>query len=379
MPRAALLTAALALAACSDGPEVVTSTGGASAGIGGGVQPTGGGGAAGAGGGNGGAEPMGGMAPVRLGVIANTTSSVPAPGDLALAELTALAAGVRSVVVDLPLRDVDVPTVNALALRIDDYAQRDLAVVLNLLVVDGHADLRPEALTTEAWNAPTTVAALDSALSTVVAAAGSDLSALVIGRRVDAYLLEHPGDEAALVELLVGGMAQLEAEAIPRGIGLTYVADQQAPATYRVLAALGDTSALAYLPGLGLEQLAADISHAKALDTMIELAEGRPIHLYAAGYPSAASIGSSADVQAQQLDGLFDALDSRRTAFPLVVIQQLHDLDAPSCEAVVTTQGLEAGDPLGDHWCSTGLRDVDGAPKPAFGRFLQAAAHFAQP
>jgi hypothetical protein len=280
--------------------------------------------------------------------------------------------------VELPWRDVDGSTVAALASRVDAYAERDLEVVLDLMVVDGREDLRPQVLEGEAWNAPATIADLDGAISTILSATGGKLSAVVLGRRIDAYLAEHPEEDQALAELISFGIDELAAASMHQGVGLTYAGEDPRP-TYRGLAALGDTTTLAYLPGLGLEELTADVSHAKALDDMIELAEGRPIHLYAAGYPSAATIGSSPEIQSQQLGGLFDALDARRADFPLVIVQQLHDLDEPSCEALVLAQGAEVGDPLGEHLCSTGLRDVDGAPKPAFSRFLQATAHFSQP
>lgn len=321
---------------------------------------------------------MGAVEPVRVGVIANTASSTPAPGDLALAELTAFASGVRAVSVELRWRDIHAAAIDALAARVDDYVERDLAVVLDLSIVDGHADLRPDAVIAEAWNAAATKSALSASIAAVLAATDGDLAAVVLGRRVDAYLAEHPADQQALTELISEGLEQLAAAGVPQGVGLTHLGDN-ADVAYRGLAALGSITTLAYLPGLGLEQVPVDVSHAKALDQMIDLADGRPIVLQAAGYPSAVEIGSSEDEQAQQLDGMFAALEPRRSAFPVVVVKQLHDLDEDACTALVAAQGLDPGDPLGTHLCSTGLRGVDGAAKPAYTRFLQAAAHFATP
>jgi len=365
-------------AGCDGDPQIVTEPGGGSSAIGGGVAQGGNHAEGGAGGGTGGDHHMGGMAPVRIGIVANTSSEMPAAGDQALAELTAFAAGVRAASVAVAWRDVDGEALDALAARVDDYAARDLAVVLDLLVVDGRADLRPDELAGEAWNAPATKNALDASLAALLSATDGELTAVVFGRRVDAYLAEHPDEESAFAELASEGLSQLAAAGVAQGVGLTYRA--QDPTTgYPSLAALGDTTTLAYLPGLGLDQVPADVSHAKALDQMIDLADGRPIHLYAAGYPSASALGSSEAIQSQQLDGLFSALESRRAAFPLVVVQQLNDLDPPSCDALVAAQGLDQGDVLGIHLCSTGLRTVDGEAKPAFDRFQQASAHFAQP
>lgn len=363
---------------CDGNPEVTTPPTGSTSGIGGG-NPNGGANAmGGAGGGDGLGGGAGGAEPVRVGVIANTASSSPMPAEQALAELTAFAAGVRVVSVELPWHDIHAGAVDALAGRVDDYVERDLAVVLDLLIVDGQADLRPDAVGAEAWNAQATKSALSAAIASVLAATEGDLMAVVLGRRLDAYVSEHPGDQQPLSELVSDGLSQLEAAGVAAGVGLTY-RGADLDDSYRGLATLGDTTALAYLPGLGLDQVSMDVSHAKALDQMIELADGRPIHLHAAGYPSAVEIGSSEDIQAQQLDGMFAALESRRSAFPIVVVRQLHDLDVDACDAVTAAQGLDPGDPLGIHLCSTGLRGADGEPKPAFARFLQAAAHFATP
>lgn len=374
----ATLTTWAAGTACNDNPELTTPPNGSTSGIGGG-NPNGG---ADAMGGAGGAGGLGGATavtePVRLGVIANTASSSPTPGDRALAELTAFASGVRAVSVELAWHGIHAAAVADLADRVDDYVERDLAVVIDLLIVDGQADLRPDAVSAEAWNAQATKSALSASIAAVLSATEGDVAAVVLGRRVDAYLVDHPADQQALTELVSEGLGQLAAAGVAHGVGLTY-AGPDLEESYRGLAALGDTTILAYLPGLGLDQVPVDVSHAKALDQMIALADGRPIHLHAAGFPSAAELGSSEAVQVQQLDGMFAALESRRSAFPLVVVKQLHDLDGDACSALVVAQGLDPGDPLGTHLCSTGLRDTSGEPKLAYARFLQAAAHFATP
>ena len=85
---------------------------------------------------------------------------------------------------------------------------------------------------------------------------------------------------------------------------------------------------------------------------------------------------STAELQRSQFDSFFAALDPRRATFPLVVINQLHDVDPARCDMLVEAQGMTTGDPYGTYLCSTGLRDADDIEKAAWPRFLAAAAHY---
>jgi hypothetical protein len=364
---------------CQGDPELALPSSSNATGVGGAIMGTGGNGDGGGGMGQGGDMPDGGVEPVRLGLVANTADADSGAGDRALAELTAFATGVRAVSVAVPWNALDDGAIAALATRVDGYVERELSVVLELMVVDGAADLRPEAVAMEAWDAPAVQVALTASIDALATAMADDLSAVVLARRADAYLADNPSAAAAFGATLGLASDRLTMLAIPHGVGLTYVAEETTTSAYRGLASLGDRLSVAYLPGLGATAIPVDISHAKALDQMIELADERPVHLYATGFPSATSIGGSGDTQAQQLDGFFDALDSRRASFPIVVVQQLADLDLASCDALLSAQGKAPGDPLGEHLCSTGLTDELGQDKPAWAEFLQASAHFAQP
>ena len=367
------------LTGCSDDtPNGVFGDGGA-LGVGGSVSDGGHGHGGGAGGGSGGVGPDPATEPVLVGVTVSATGTdgnPPSAADQLLAELTAFAAGVRVMSVDVRWNDIDPTSVSALQDKVAGYLGRGLQVVVNVLVVDGVASHQPTGL--GGWDDSASVDALQQSLDLVVDQLDGQLHAVVLGRRVDSYIDAHPSEGAGLGNLLASGVDQLAASGVLRGVGLSY-AGVQSSSAHRALLRHGDVVALAYLPGLSQTTIPTDTSAANDLDAMIGLAGGRPIHLQQVGYASSPALGSSASLQQAQLDSFVSALDSRRHAFPLVVVHQLHDIDQLSCEALLDDLGLLADDPFGAYMCSTGLRDSDDGAKEAWTRFLQATAHYAHP
>jgi hypothetical protein len=346
----------------------------------GGLSTAGPGGAAGTGGTGGDEPPQGGQAPVYLGLTANPLSpdGEPTPSDTLLAELTVFAAGARSIAVDVPFGELDAAELSTLTQRLAQYGERDLRVVVTIVVVDRGAGAPPDGAS---WDDPSTIATLEGEIDALLEAGGEDLDVLLFGRALDFYLGEHPDEAEALVALASAGVAHVaeQSPTVLHGVGLRLHAGDEAPSGYAEAVALGNVLALSYLPGAGNPSLPADTSPAHDLDAMIALAKERPIVLQRLGFPSAATLGSAPELQAQRIEALMSALAARRSAFPIVNVQQLHDLDQEDCEALVAAQGLLPGDPFGDYVCTTGLRDTNGEPKPAWQSFIQASAQFAEP
>ncbi|MEZ4447531.1 MAG: hypothetical protein R3B72_51115 [Polyangiaceae bacterium] len=372
--------------ACGDEAQVFQP--GATSSVGAGSTSSGSGGEGDAGGdeGSGGAPPPVTPSPVRLGLVTNTPGLTANAAERSLAELTALAAGVRVVSITVPWRDLDELARAQIATQVADHVAQEIQVVINLLVVDGVVDERPDAYLGQPWSDASVASALSQDLDDLVTATGSGVAAIVLGRRVDAYLAAYPDEADALEDVLTGALTQLEAAPPLGAVGLSFIEEtrlEDAPEElrdrYQSLAEASPLLALDYLPGLGDEQAGATVAHAKALDRMIARAEERPILIHGFGYPSGDSLGSSGEAQAQQLDTFFEALEPRRAHFPWVFIRQLADFDAEACDALTAAQGFSPTDPETTHWCSLGLRDVTGEPKPAWTRFVQAAAHLASP
>jgi hypothetical protein len=325
----------------------------------------------------------GGQTPVYMGLTPNAAGpdgGAPTAADIALADLTALAAGVRAVVLELAWADLDPNDLSALTARVDTYRARNQQVVVALLVVDGNLSHRPPAFDGLAWDDPAMVVAMETSLDAIVTALGDQLHGLVIGRRNDAYQASHPGEAAALQTFLTLALTHLKQTTpeLLRAAGLSFVGSELTP-SYQTLASLGSCLALAYLPGLGEAPLPADISPVNDLDEMIELAANQPILLQAVALGTAPTLGSSEAVQLQFFEAFFAAIASRRAAFSVINVHQLHDLVGDACEAQVVAQGHTPGDPFADYLCTTGLRADPENPKAAWFGFLEASAQFAAP
>lgn len=328
-----------------------------------------------AGNGVGGSEDL----PVYLSVTTNPLASngvSPNASDQVIAELTAFALGVRAMHIVLRWDQFEQNDIPALTQRVNAYSQRPLQVVLELAVVDHRAARRPSPLTGTAWNAPESVAALQAAIDSLIAAVGSELDALIIGRGVDAYIEQHPGEADALRALVHAGIERASALApgLPNGVSLRFPSDVDGE-----LAALGSMAAYRYLPGWGASPLPDDISATNDLDAMIDKAGDRPILLEAVGYTSAVALESSTTEQRDMLGAFFAALAPRRASFPYVNVFQLHDLQPASCDAYALDQGLAPSDPLVRYVCEAGLRDTQGKAKDAWTEMIEAAAELASP
>ncbi len=325
----------------------------------------------------------GGPAVVRLGVTANPLvldGGEPSASDVLQAELTAYAAGVGAIELEVPWTDLDGVALTRIEQRVKAYADRELAVILTLLVVDGAASYRPSSTVGDAWDDPATVAALESTMSDIFARTEANLAVVLISRRADVYAEENPAEATALTNLHAQAIEFID-ERAPNslsGVGVAFLAEPRAEV--EPLMMLGEALVLSYLPGLGDKAFPVDTNPAKALDDMLALAavpgseNVRPIVLQALGYPSSAEIAASPEGQMQQLEAFFNALEPRRAAFPYVNVHQLHDLDTMACDALLVSQGLLPSDPWGPYMCSTGLRGIDSSSKLAWQRFLEAAA-----
>ncbi|RLB60343.1 MAG: hypothetical protein DRI90_13960 [Deltaproteobacteria bacterium] len=325
----------------------------------------------------------GGQTPVYIGLTPNAVGpdgGTPTAADIAMAELTALAAGVRAVVVDLPWAELDPNDLSALTARVDSHRERGQEVVLALLVVDGNVAHRPPALDGLAWDDPAVQLAMDSLLDGIVTVLGDKLHGLVIGRQADTYLSFHSAEAAALQTFITLALTHLKQTSpdLLRAAGLSFVG-LESPPSYQTLASLGSCLALVYFPGLGEAPLPADTSPAKDLDEMIELAADRPILLQAVALGTAATLGSSDEAQLLFFEAFFAALEPRRASFPVINVHQLHDLVGAACDAQVVAQGYSPGDPFADYLCTSGLRVDPQSPKAAWYGFLEASAQFATP
>lgn len=387
-------SATVALAgACGSSAEVPSTTSTtAASGLGG--SPPGEGGNGGGGGngndGGGGASSDGGGVPVTLvGLIANAKreNAVPATRVAQVeAAASAFAAGAPIAAGKRQWAHADEVTLAADA----ELAQAGCTpgsscrpVAFTLALVDGALDGRPDALAGGSWSSTASKEALDASIDAVFDAFGDDLVVLSLGARVDRWISIHEEDEAGMQELLEHAIDHARdrgREELLIGVGVSGDGAVAASGPAVALRELGSATMVSLFPGLHAlssgDALPSPAAAAQVLDTMDGIDPGRPVALVEVGYPSAEVLGGSEDAQSVFFASLFAALETRRVSFPYVVVSRLHDLAEVACAA----EGAELGEEdelVLAYRCSTGLRDPEGASKPAWSTVLLGLARLA--
>jgi hypothetical protein len=124
-------------------------------------------------------------------------------------------------------------------------------------------------------------------------------------------------------------------------------------------------------------------SVATELDALAALgqsdAAGKPVVLQRVAYPSASENESNLDQQSEFFEALFAALLTRRDRFPFVVIDGLYDENAEDCATQAALVGASGNAKAEAMYCSLGLRDTGGQPKPAFSTVIDGLSTFASP
>jgi hypothetical protein len=100
------------------------------------------------------------------------------------------------------------------------------------------------------------------------------------------------------------------------------------------------------------------------IDTLVEMADGKPVILAEAGYPSD-GCGSDAEGQKRFVQTLFAALKDREAQVPVVNLVWMHDISADQMDTYRRYYGSD-DDCFARYLGSLGLRTRDGQDKPAF-------------
>lgn len=368
-----------------------------------GNQSSGGTGLGGSGGGEDGSAGVGGdsgmpdapVAPVLLGVLPvpldDTTASA------AEATLDSIAMGSRALTIEVrwdALFSGPTVPVNAEWSQLSNtagfYASIGRKLLVCLSLVDRIDSARPAGLSGK-WDATGTQLALDALIDKTYATFGSELYMLTFGNEIDRYLESvAPGERTELVNLLQHGIdyAKSHPQRPPDSlVGVTFASRavlETPPSSVSALMTKSDALVFNY-QAVGPQY----VSHtpgsvASELDTLAAVGQSdaggaKPVVLQRVAYPSAAENESSIDQQDDFYRALFEALLTRRDRFPFVVIDGLYDEDDEACAAKATLENA-AGDPKAEAmFCSFGLRETSGTPKPAFGSVIDGLATFSSP
>jgi hypothetical protein len=106
---------------------------------------------------------------------------------------------------------------------------------------------------------------------------------------------------------------------------------------------------------------------------MVSMAAGRPLVLQEVGYPSSTRLSSSEGVQAEFATRVMAAWHAAGPKIPLLNWFALHDLTTDVCDTFTRYYALPGDANFAAYLCTLGLRRADGAPKPSWQAFIDAA------
>jgi hypothetical protein len=335
-------------------------------------------------------------APVRLGI--RPTAGTDSVEDQARAELEVLASGARAVSHlarwDELTNEAGTPSSDRWAAleRASSLEGGEYVVLFSLGLVDGQLDARPDSLSGP-WNGAGTLSAVEQLIDRALTTFDGGLAYLTFGLEVDRYL-DSAVDRSDFVELTRHAIDYTRQHALlPSttrvGVAVSWRGLLAPSDSLRELLDAGNVLAVSYLPLDTDHQAEPPSQTAGHLDALLESVDARPpswqddsppsLVLQQVSYPSAVEAGSSLEAQADFFDLFFQALQTRRGRFPLVIVDGLHDAAVPRCETAAAAWGAPGDAAAIAAACSLGLRDANGEEKPALDTVLQALARFFLP
>ena len=249
------------------------------------------------------------------------------------------------------------------------YRERKLKGLFGLQIINTLKRETPDDLMYTRWNDPEMIVRVSQAVAKIWQSFG--VIPVSIGNEVDVYFEKHPeevDDYIAMFAAVQKSLRTQHPEAI-LGITTTWDGFLNSPARAGMIRKLNrDTDAIffTYYPMNGLT-VRAPGAPLVDLPKMTRFAEGKPVMLQEAGYPSGSLVGGSADKQAQFIADLFAAWRKEGARMPYINIFMQHDFNTRVCKDLMKYYGLEdLREPFGAFICTLGLKDSYGRPKKAW-------------
>jgi hypothetical protein len=248
------------------------------------------------------------------------------------------------------------------------YPITGLSLTITFSVIDTVADRRPPDLRALPWDDPRVIAAFADYVQSVLGRMPRvDVLAITIGNEVDVHL-QDAASIAEFARFLVAAKAAVARirPDVPIGTKLTFAGLTQNPGAWAGVLAASDALFLTYYPLQGDFALRPVADVPGDLDRMVALAQGKPVWLLEAGYPSDgcnAAPGGQRDFVVALLSGAVT-----RPAIVLVSYTYLTDLSDAQVDGYIGYYGI-GSDCFRRYLQTLGLRRVDGTAKPALAAF----------
>ena len=246
------------------------------------------------------------------------------------------------------------------------YPPNNTRVVLEFNPIDTNVVRLPADLRGRAYDDPTVISRYAAAFDYVLSRLPNiSLSGVVIGNEIDATLGSNAALWAQYARFFQAAAAHVRMRRPGVAVGTKAQFDSIGSANLATVNASADAWMLTYYPMLGNFQVRNPGMVPQDVGAMVQAAQGKPIFLLEAGYPSATLNGSSPDLQAQFVRQLFAAWDSYPTQLPLVNFLWMHDISTAELNALLAYYGTTAP-AFAAFLGSLGLRSFNGVNKPGF-------------
>jgi hypothetical protein len=243
-------------------------------------------------------------------------------------------------------------------------------VALTIQTLDTNNRTLPPDLMEKPLDAPEVRSRFDALVSQITAKLGKSCPWVMLANEADVYLAAHPSELEPFCTLMEQGRRTLRAARpdILVGVACTHDGLRDRPAAVARMNREMDVCTLTYYPlgpGFGVRPVGdvpADMAR------MVRGAAGKPLLLQEVGHPAAELLGSSGARQAAFVDAVFDAVEKHASAIVGFCFFILHDFGDKLTDELLSYYRLP--DPGFRAYLATlGLKEADGKPRPAYGRF----------
>ncbi len=255
--------------------------------------------------------------------------------------------------------------------------QRNQDLFLGLQLINTVKKETSTDLLDKAWDSPEMAErAIDIVRRMLALAPRNKLIYVSFGNEVDVYFEKNPKEVDPFVTLFFAVKKQIESEYPNAVLGITGTFEGFKNRRDILTRINRDTDVmmLTYYPLMHGGTQSPQSPHVD-FPVIAEFANGKPVVLQEAGYPSSAVVGSSEEDQAIFIRELFKAWQDNAAAFPHINIFLQTDLGSRVCDKLMGYYDLESvKDIFVAHICTLGLKDAYGKPKKAWTMLIDEVA-----
>lgn len=260
---------------------------------------------------------------------------------------------------------------------LNQLAARGLKILFTFSSIGVSDKTVPGDLASVAFNDPAMKTRYHNAIDQLLPYLNANVVYFSVGNEVDTYLKANPGEWAAYREFYEDALAYLHQvrPSIKVGVTTTFAgANGSEMANVNTLNTMSDIFVLTYYPTGAMFQVQNPSVVMADIPQMVTLANGKPLVIQEAGYPSAASLSSSEQMQRDFVTNVFQAwLAQGATNIPFLSFFKMKEWTPANC--TTASGGGSPGTPLYEFLCSLGLRNNDYTPKAAWQALLDGAAN----